>query len=79
MILASPITVMKLASPDQRGTTCMCRCSASEPPAGRPRFSPTLNPSGRETAFITRIERWVKSISSADSSAVSSSSSATRR
>ncbi len=32
-VLVPPTTVMKLASPDQRGTTCWCRWSASEPPA----------------------------------------------
>ena len=71
--------VMKFASPLQRGTTCMCRCSASEPPAELPRFSPTLKPCGRDTALITRISFCVNAISSAHSSAVRSSSSDTRR
>lgn len=77
--MESPITVMKLASPPQRGTTCMCRCSDSEPPAEVPRLRPTLNPCGRETAFITRMAFCVNAISSALSASVRFSSSATRR
>ena len=71
--------VMKFASPPQRGTTCMCRCSASDPPAELPRLSPTLNPCGRDTALITRIAFCVNAISSALSASVRSSSSETRR
>ena len=71
--------VMKFASPLQRGTTCKCRWSASDPPAEVPRFSPTLNPCGRDTALMTRITFWVNAISSALSSTLRSSSSATRR
>ena len=40
----SPRTGMKLVSPLQRGTTCMCTCSSIPAPAARPRFQPTLNP-----------------------------------
>src|SRR6202007_233225 len=49
MTLESPMIVMKLASPPHRGTTCTCRCSASDPPADAPKFRPTLNPCGRDT------------------------------
>ena len=49
--LVLPTTVMKLASPPHRGTTCWCRWSASDPPATPPRLSPTLNPCG-EDAFL---------------------------
>src|SRR5699024_3620426 len=51
--LVPAVTVMKLASPIHRGTTCWCRCSYREPPAALPRFSPTLNESGFETALMT--------------------------
>jgi len=73
------MTVMKLASPPQRGTTCMCRWSASEPPAEVPRLSPTLKACGFEMAFITRIAFWVNAISSLLSASVRSSSSDTLR
>ena len=49
--LVCPTTAMKLASPPQRGTTCWCRWSASEPPATVPRFRPTLNACGAATRF----------------------------
>src|SRR5262249_44741986 len=77
--LEPPMIVMKLASPLHRGTTCMCRCSASEPPADFPRLSPTLKPCGCDTDLMTRITFWVNAISSALSSSVRSSSSETRR
>src|SRR5690606_38938475 len=46
--------VMKLASPVQRGTTWTCRCSLIDPPAGRPRLTPTFTPSGRYAALTAR-------------------------
>ncbi len=49
------------------------------PPAERPRFSPTLNPSGCDTDLITRIDFWVNAINSVLSASVRSSSSDTRR
>ena len=52
----SAITVMKLESPSQRGSACMCRCAAIPAPAAWPRFSPMLIPSGvytwRRTASV---------------------------
>ena len=79
IILVCPMIVMKLASPTQRGTTCMCRWSASDPPDTLPRFRPTLNPIGCDTALITRIAFCVNAISSALSASSRSSSSDTRR
>ncbi len=38
--------VMKLVSPDHRGSTCMCRCDGMPAPAARPRLAPMLMPSG---------------------------------
>ena len=46
----SPTTVMKLVSPFQRGTTCMCRWSSTPAPAGLPRFRPMLKPCGAYTS-----------------------------
>ena len=72
-VLVPPTTVMKLASPDQRGTTCWCRWSASDPPATPPRFRPDVE--GVRAADLlarTRIACWVIAISSAASSAVRS-------
>ena len=63
-------TVMKLASPPHRGTTCWCRWSASEPPATCPRLMPTLNPCGAATARSARTACWVTATSSAVSSSV---------
>ena len=77
--LVSPTTVMKLASPDHRGTTCWCRWSDSDPPATPPRLSPMLNPCGCDTARIARSACWVSSAISAASSTVRSSYSATCR
>lgn len=77
--LEPPMMVMKFASPPHRGTTCTCRCSASDPPADVPRFRPTLKPCGRDTFLITRIAFWVNAINSALSKSVRSSSSDTRR
>ena len=73
------MTVMKFASPDQRGTTCMCRCSPTEPPDARPRLKPTLSACGRDTFFSVRIARCPKAISSVISSSVRSSRFATWR
>ena len=42
----SPVTVMKLVSPTQRGSTCMWTWPATPAPAARPMFMPTLMPSG---------------------------------
>src|SRR5207244_13303173 len=76
-VLVAPTTVMKLASPDQRGTTCWCRWSARDPPATPPRLSPTLKACGPLTSFSTRMACWVVVMSSEASSPVRSSSSAT--
>src|SRR6185437_9745293 len=71
--------VMKFASPIHRGTTCMCRWSASDPPDTLPRFRPTLKPIGLDTLLMTRIAFWVNDINSALSASVRSSSSDTTR
>ena len=63
---------MKLLSPNHRGTRCQCRCPGTPAPAARPRFSPTLNPSGfirfSKTPVSIRSVRWVSSSSSSVSS-----------
>ena len=79
MTLVCPITAMKFASPPQRGTTCWCRWSASEPPATAPRFRPTLNACGADTVRSARSAVRVTVISSADSASSRSSSPATCR
>ena len=50
---------MKFASPPQRGTTCWCRWSASEPPATSPRLRPTLKPCGDDADRIATTARRV--------------------
>ena len=40
----SPVTAMKLVSPNHRGTMCMCRCSSRPAPAARPRTHPIVLP-----------------------------------
>ena len=69
--LVSPTTGMKLVSPPQRGTTCMCRCPAMPAPAASPRFMPTLKPCGRYSAVSAATMRCKRAIISAHSAGVS--------
>jgi hypothetical protein len=50
----SPVTVMKLVSPTQRGNTCMWTWPAIPAPAARPMFIPRLMPSGKYSWRRTR-------------------------
>src|SRR5262249_28595961 len=56
MTLMSASTGMKFVSPFQRGTTWRWPWSTMPAPATRPRFQPTLNPSGAKTARSASID-----------------------
>ena len=54
---------MKFVSPTQRGSTCTWRCPGTPAPAARPRFMPTLTPSGWYAASTARVASRVIAIS----------------
>jgi len=73
MTLMSASTGMKFVSPFQRGTTWRWAWSTMPAPATRPRFQPTLKPSGAKTARSVAIASTAsRCVSSASASSRSS-------
>ncbi len=76
---ASATDVMKLESAFHRGRTWAWRCDGIPAPAASPRLKPTLTPCGLNAAFTATTASRIADHSSADSSSVRSSISATSR